>query len=148
MRNCVIAVCAVLMLFVAAVVADVEAAEYLGDYCWNYTTDGSSSAGIIRIGIFWLGGDHYTVSGLITATSPQLFQTLIHGNAEAVGDQVWATLIDTYSTSTSMTTEVMDWTLDLFTLDGIYRGKWEDVDSSDVESNGFFSGALTYTICP
>jgi len=56
------------LLFAVTVMASaVEASEYIGDYCWNVTPQGTAVTGLLRMGVFHFGADHYVMSGTLTA---------------------------------------------------------------------------------
>lgn len=62
----------------------VEAATFLGDFCWQ-TPDG----GLVKLGVTDMGGGHFLVHG--RATEHGNVEAL-HGNAEIVGQQVILTV--------------------------------------------------------
>jgi hypothetical protein len=61
--------------------SSVEAAQYLGEYCWQ-----DSGGGIARLAITHMGNGHYLVNG--RHTDPSGYVDAVNGNAEVVGSQV------------------------------------------------------------
>jgi hypothetical protein len=118
-------------LLVLAGGSSVEAATYLGEYCWQ-DVDG----GIARLAITNMGNEHYLVNGRHTETSGLV--QVVNGNAEIVGAQV----IIHITTSTFDANEVKGFlgtmVLDLPGLDGTLEG----VDVSYEKPAG--PGAVTY----
>lgn len=126
-----------------------EAGDYIGEYCWNFTTtiDETQVSGAIQLGISHLGGGHYLCSGTIAITDPVVFQLANHGNVEFIGNKIIITLSAqgrTYDSAGgyAIGIDMHTITLDPQTLNGtiegigVYPGKTE-----------MSKGTVTYNTC-
>lgn len=137
-------------LFNIAVVINASAGEYVGDFCWNFssTNNGTQISGSVLLGINHIGGGHCTCSGIITVTSPIFLQFTTFGNLELLGDEIRVTLTNQgkrfdnqgkYTVGIDMSTI----SLDLNTLNGLMEGFGIYSEESELSK-----GAVTFTSCP
>ena len=124
-----------------------EAGDYIGEYCWNFTTtvNGTQVLGTVQLGISLLGGGHYLCSGISSVTDPYSLQFATHGNVEIIGNKIIATLslqgkrydsVGGYTVGIDMYT----FTLDPQTLNGTFEGIGVYSDGTEM-----VSGTVNYS---
>ena len=137
-------------LFNVAVVINASAGEYVGDFCWNFssTNNGTQISGSVRLGINHIGGGHCTCSGILTVTEPILLQFTTFGNLEILNGEIRVTLTNQgkrfddqghYTVGIDMSTI----SLDPNTLNGSMEGFGIYSEESELSK-----GTVTFTSCP
>ena len=126
-----------------------EADDFLGDFCWDFSSsvDEDPVTATVKLGVRHMGGAHYLASGIITVTSPLVFQMPAFGNVEFVGDKIHVTLSyqgrryeneESFTVGTDMTTII----LDPATLNGTTRGIGIYYDGAELSE-----GTVTFRSC-
>jgi hypothetical protein len=122
-----------------------DAVEYLGEYCWSFTS-ATHGSGMMKFGVVQLGGGHYFLSG---GGGPEAR----HGNAEISGGSIFLTMVSSGSNASSTWSFVSRGILDAGTLNGTLdtMGVGHDKTNPDPENSytdydGPFT--LTFISCP
>lgn len=131
--------------------SNVEASDYLGDFCWQ------SGDVIVKLGVSHMGGGHYLLAGKMIKSDGTL-HNIVNGNAEIVGNNIYVTLVHSGNGNGAMWTGTVLVTLDISTLNGTAEGIGHDRNYSDQPfvSGGIFidsdteysTGSLTFISCP
>jgi hypothetical protein len=105
----------ILCLLICVGSSNVEASEYLGDLCWESTCDGSSICNT-KLGVLYIGGSHFLLSGKITKDGN--LHSIVQGNAEIEGSKVYMILVHSGKDSESMWSGIIHIILDISNLNG------------------------------
>ena len=145
-----IAICCLavmLTLSVSGYLGTAEASDYLGNLCFGYSCAGGF-AGYLKMGYFWMGDEHYLVSGTFIQTVPTFAEGIYHGNAEIIGTDLHSTLINTSSGPASAANLVADFVTDLFTFTGTLKGNITIINSANVSASVYGYCVTSYIACP
>jgi hypothetical protein len=125
----------------------VEASDYLGDFCWQFTptlADPGVPNFIVKLGVFEMGGGHYLLGGKGG-----------HGNAKIDGNNVLVTLTVSAAGGGTGGNDMMvgtyNITLDISTLGGTLAAiahNHEDTDALTIADHNYFKGTMTFIPCP
>ena len=122
-----------------------EAGDYIGDYCWNFTSS-TGTLGIIKLGISHLGGGHYLCSGINSITHPVSVQFPTHGNVEFIGNKIIITLSFQEKNYGSPGEDTLGIGMLTITLDPqTLNGTFESISVYYSDDKGITSGTVTYS---
>ncbi len=65
--------------------SQVEASEYIGDFCWQSYDTEEGKLYIAKVGVFNMGGGHFFLSGKLTLIGTSE-ESVLQGNAEFLSD--------------------------------------------------------------
>ena len=120
-----------------------EAGDYIGDYCWNFTSS-TGTLGIIKLGISHLGGGHYLCSGINSITHPVSVQVPTHGNVEFIGNKIIITLSFQEKNYGSAAGNALGLGMLTITLDQTLNGTFEGI-SVYADKTEMLNGTVTYS---
>jgi hypothetical protein len=129
-------------LTIGTTVTKANANNYVGEYCWDFSTT-LGTIGVIKLGVSDLGDGHYICSGTISVSSPIVIVRPASGNAEFVGDEILVTLNFAGIRNDKIGTELFNITLDSKTISGDLEGIGVYFDAVEL-----FEGTVDYTTCP
>lgn len=139
-----------LLTFVVS--SNIQASEYLGEFCWDVVSWGDRPNYVMKLGATHMGGGYYIAQG-----SEQVGQDFVawFGSAQVVGTQIRVSVHETHSNSQPIPTVNADhsgcqWFLDSTTLNG---NGWcttahYDLLSPNDTGVSYSTGTFTYTNCP
>ncbi len=120
--------------------SNVEASEYLGDFCWQFNSQPNNLSIVLRLGVSHMGELHFSLSG-----------TEIYGNAGVQSDgQINMILFMVHDTGVDSTSNsVIHAVLDPNTLNGTFKGidTWANSTKTN-QGTEYHWGTLTFIQCP
>ena len=138
----------IMAMFVCVFSTKAHAGDYLGDFCWRFTSWTYGTTGTARLGITHIGGGHFLCSGVSTVDNypsnlwPSGGKFTTYGNAELVGNEIRITLSTAGARDGVIGNDTYVITLDPQTLNGI--GKSIGVYSEKIELDEI---TYTFTSC-
>ncbi len=130
----------IICLLKAVIPTKADAGDYVGDFCWNFSSPKAS--GVVRLGITHIGGGHFLCSGVFTVTKPGSMQFPTYGNAEIVGGQIYITLSSAGIRNGVIGNDMQKAILDPATLNGTVQLVGVYFDAVEIGN-----GTLTYATC-
>jgi hypothetical protein len=136
-------------LLLAGGLSPVQAANYLGDFCWQ-----APDGGVAKFAVNDMGGGHYFLNGR-TNKAGGVLDSVAFGNAEVVGSQIYLAITSTGGDTGGTWGAFNRVVLDLATLNGSVEGL--EVDHSQTSASPFANGmilsyqgvqTLTFVPCP
>ena len=125
-------------------ISNVEAVEYLGDFCW----EAGGGEVILKLGILHIGDGHLLLSGKLFDKGH--LKEVVHGNAEIEGSNLIATLNSSDKDDKEIVTGTSHIIIDLSTLnataEGIFHGYEYSNQLNETEHEGL--DVLTFISCP
>lgn len=134
------------LLFAVTVMAStVEASEYIGEYCWNVTPQGTTVTGLLRMGVFHFAAEHYMMSGTLTAGAAII---PYRGNMELINGSYVGSLINAGISQAVIFNQNAAFQLNT-SFNGTYKGisNFYDTSANQVAST-VDQGTFTKVICP
>ena len=126
--------------------SNVEASDYLGDFCWTIAQDGVPM-GIAKASVSYIGGGHYLLSGKVTAYDGKVY--IGHGNAEVEGNSILMSVNGSGRSAEDMESGTVHVVLETATLNGTWESMGHDVNYSDQSIDiEHETGSLTFIPCP
>lgn len=136
----------IVLLFAFTVTASaVEASEYIGDYCWNVTPQGTAVTGLLRMGVFNFGDDHYMMSGTLSVGAIII---PYRGNMELIDSSYVGSLINAGISQAVIFNQNAAFQLNT-SFNGTYKGisNFYDTTGNQVTST-IDQGTFTKVACP
>jgi hypothetical protein len=131
-------------VFLSGGLTPVQAADYLGEFCWQ-----GGGGGTARLAVTHMGGGHFLLNGKLIGivTEPAV------GSAEVLGNNVYITLTTTGSDVIDTWASFGRVVLDLATLNGTVEVLGVDHSKISPDPNNasaFYDGlkTLTFVACP
>lgn len=134
-------------VILTVVCPNAQAAQYAGEYCWEFGGTRSSRANILRLGVFHIGDDHYLVSGTTEMTETSLNKALVNGNMELIRGEVRINLSKAWGMQNFARFLSLEVVLDEATLDGIAYGM-ELTESPELFQSHYQEYTMTSIHCP
>ena len=137
-----------LAMFVCMFSTKAHAGDYLGDFCWRFSSSTYGTTGTAQFGITHIGGSHFLCSGVITVDNypnnewPSGGKFTAYGNAEIVGNEIRVTLSTAGARDGAIGNDMYVITLNAQTLNG--TGKRIGVYSDKIETE---ESTFTFTGC-
>lgn len=124
-------------------VSNIEASEYLGDYCWS-AVDGSGNDVITKLGVFHMGGGHYQLLGTAKTINDGTY--VVHGNAEIIDNEIHAFTVMADGNNNAMGTGHALAVLNPSTLNGSYNMLHTGANQTQSEIR-YSTGTMTSIPC-
>ena len=146
-RSCYITIILAIAVFATlSTIQMVDAAEFLGDYCWS-VDQVEFMDGTLKLGITSLGGNHYLATGKFIRNDGK--EACVNGNAEIHGSHYRLSLFGTFKDESYFTSSSSLLELDISTLNGTGNKLIQIHDLGtgviDIQST---TSTLTFTTCP
>jgi hypothetical protein len=126
-------------------VAAPASAQYIGDFCWAYSS--LSGAGTIHAGVDHVGNGRYQLIGTIASTSPTADTMPATAIAVSIGSAIELTIIAASDGPSAIIQNIMWAALDPATLNGTYRTAALQMSAAGLYY-GYDTGSVFRVTCP
>jgi len=143
-RFAVICLLLVTGIIIGIVISNVEAVEYLGEFCW----EAKGGEALLKLGVLDIGDGHFLLSGKLFDKGH--LKEVVHGNAEIEGSNVIATLNSSDKDDKEIVTGTRHMIVDLSTFNGTAEGIFHGYEYSNqlIETEYKGGDVLTFISCP